>query len=196
MRESKRVHPPLVICGHVHETHREENLIFDEVDSTWERIMETNGSSGGLLAMAFRIYRWNMSKVGLTNDRRRTYLVSAAVVDGGWYPKGAYLILSCDLLGIGLRSRGIFGWHSKSIAIRKTRGIPPQSSLTLTLLHKILGVSCPVSSFRESGPSLLNDWNSEFFIFVIDHPRPAALMHTVSMIVVFPGTPPLEISEA
>ncbi|KAF8864051.1 Metallo-dependent phosphatase [Acephala macrosclerotiorum] len=97
LRELKRVRPPLVICGHVHEAHGEENLIFDEVDSIWERMMETNGSSGGLLGMAFRIAWWNMSKARVTNDRRHTHLVNAAVVEGGMVSKGriAYSPVVC-----------------------------------------------------------------------------------------------------
>jgi hypothetical protein len=38
---------------HIHEAHGEEKLIFDEADSIWERIMETDGSAGGLLRMAW-----------------------------------------------------------------------------------------------------------------------------------------------
>ena len=83
LKELKRVRPPLVICGHVHEAHGEEMLVFDEVESIWENIMETNGGSGGLLGLAFRIYRWNMSKAGLLNGRKQTRLVNAAVVEGG-----------------------------------------------------------------------------------------------------------------
>jgi hypothetical protein len=88
LKELKRVRPPLVICGHVHEEHGVEKLVFDEVESLWERIMETNGSSRSLLGLAFRIYRKNMSKAGLVNGRRQTRLVNAAIVEGGMVSKG------------------------------------------------------------------------------------------------------------
>jgi len=80
LKELKRVQPPLVIRGHIHEAHGEEDLLFDEVQSLYERIMETGGTSRRMmLTLALKIYLWNLSKKG----KRSTHLVNAAVVEGG-----------------------------------------------------------------------------------------------------------------
>lgn len=87
LRELKRVRPKLVICGHIHEGHGEEKVIFDEVDGIWERIMETNGSARGLLRLALRICWWNISKVAHRKGCRYTHLINASILEGGRVPE-------------------------------------------------------------------------------------------------------------
>jgi len=73
LRELKRVRPPLVICGHVHEAHGEETLVFDDIEGVWERIINTNGRDGGWLGLAFQVCWWNMSKTVLKNNRTHAF---------------------------------------------------------------------------------------------------------------------------
>lgn len=88
LRELKRVRPQLVVCGHVHEAHGEEKLLFDGIENAWEKIMETNSSSGSLLGLGLRVHWWNVTRAGGKFAPKYTYLVNAAVVEGGMVSKG------------------------------------------------------------------------------------------------------------
>jgi hypothetical protein len=69
---------------HIHEAHGEKKLMFDEADSIWERVMETNGSAGGLLRMAFSIHWWNTFKEERIKHFNYTQLVDPSI---GWYSR-------------------------------------------------------------------------------------------------------------